>query len=250
MLPIRYHHLKAVGRAPAFAKLILDGEEKAPTRAMEMGTGVHALLFKNKEVIAYPGATRRGKEWDAFKAEHAGAFILTGKELEVSRAMAKAIQANRLAMSVLDGEVEKTILFDIGGRACRTTPDVRGVDFVTELKSTVSSDPRRFTWQAQKMGYHGQNAWHLEGVLQSGLGTYRKAYVVAVESSAPFIVTVMQETDRALDQGARQCRLWFEQFRNCEATGEWPGYAQDIVPLDAPEDEPELIYPADEAEAA
>jgi hypothetical protein len=67
------------------------------------------------------------------------------------------------------------------------------------------------------------------------------AYVVAVESTPPFPVTVMRLTDRALDQGERLCTSWMETLLNCEASNFWPPYAQSIVPLDVPDD-PEIEF--------
>lgn len=252
MIPVRFHHLKAVARSPLHLRSCLDGEEKASTSALEKGTAVHALLFGTKTVTFYPGAVRRGKEWDGFKAAHEGDCILTATEYEKAMRMAERVSNHKDAMWALDGVREKTILWKYLGRECRSTPDVFSPEmgFVTELKTCANADPQRFTWQALRMAYHAQLAYYMEAVAQSGLGTPRSAYVVAVESTAPYPVTVLRLTDRALDAGQRMFRLWFERFLACEQANAWPAYVESIVDLDVPEDDLELTFGDDDAAEA
>lgn len=250
MLPLRFHHLKALGRSPAHAKLVLDGEEAEQTASMERGSALHHMVFGTRPVIAYPGAVRRGKEWEAFRAGHPDCEILAGSDYERVQGMAEAVRAHADAMQVLEGVHESTIMFDILGRRARVTPDCRAPEHVAELKSTTCSDPMRFQWQAIKLGYHCQLVWQLDGVALSGLGQPKKAYVVAVESSAPYPVTVLRLTDRALDQGRRQVRLWLERFLACEKWDTWPGYVESIVDLDVPDDEELPLTYGTETEAA
>lgn len=88
-LPVRFSHLRAYGRSAMHghhARLT----EAAQTVSMERGTAVHALVFGNRQVCGYPGPTRRGKDYDAFVAEHPDAEILTGAEFDKARRMADA----------------------------------------------------------------------------------------------------------------------------------------------------------------
>lgn len=248
-LPLRFHMLRAAGRSLAHARVALAGADlEEETAAMERGTATHAILFGTRRVVAYTGKQRRGKDWEAFKAINADAEILTRADYERSSRMAEAVSKSGLAMAVLAGTREKTILWQQQGRQCRTTPDVADyLRCVSELKTGASSDPARFQWHALKMGYHAQMAWHQTGVVGAGLGNPHDAFVVAVESAAPYPVTVFRVTDRALDAGERMCRLWFERIRGAETTGEWPAYSQSVVDLDIPEEDPDLVFGSVEA---
>lgn len=251
-LPVRFHMLRAAGRSPAHARLALSGAElEDETAAMERGTSTHAILFGTRKVVAYPGKQRRGKEWETFQALHRNAEILTARGYECASRMAEAVSRSKLAMAVLAGSREQRILWQQQGRACRTTPDVASyLEYVTELKTTACADPARFQWHALRMHYHAQLAWHQTGVVSAGLGNPHSAFIVAVESAAPYPVTVMRVTDRALEAGEKLCRLWFERLIGCEKTNEWPwpeAYAQTVVDLDIPDDEPELIFGSVEA---
>jgi hypothetical protein len=156
--------------------------------------------------------------------------------------MADAVRANPEARALLTGTREKTILFDSLGIPCRVTPDVVGPGCVVELKTTADASPRRFPWHALRMQYHAQLAWQIHGVRQSGQGTPDRAFIVAVESSAPYAVTVLRLTDRALEHGERAFRLWMEQLKVCLESDRWPGYSDAIVDLDVPDDELELTF--------
>jgi hypothetical protein len=114
---------------------------------------------------------RKGEAWDKFRAENEGATILSRSEYDVSNRIADAVRANRLAMMALEGTAEDTIRFQFLSLPCRSTPDVRARDgsFVTELKTCRSSNPFRFTTQSRWMFYHAQMAFHREAMRREGM---------------------------------------------------------------------------------
>jgi hypothetical protein len=121
---------------------------------------------------------------------------------------------------------------------------VRGADYIVDLKTGETSDPRRFHWKVRTYAYHAAAAWYLDGlhrvhVAETGQPAriIRDAFIVAVEQAPPHVVTVFKLTDHILDMGERLWRLWFEQLQVCEASGEFPPYSQAIVNLDLPDDE-------------
>ena len=234
--PIRFSHLRAYGRSPMHGHHARTVEAEQ-TVAMQRGTAVHALLFGNRRVLGYPGATRRGEKFDAFVADNPDAEILTMTEFEKASAMAEAVRGSKLAMQYLDGESEKTLLFKWYEQDCRATPDVRAARFVTELKTTADANPGRFQWYALRMQYHAQLAYQMIACKEA-----EAAFIVAVESSAPFPVTVYQVTERALLAGEKSLSLWMETLIGCEKSGAYPGYCESVVPLDLPDDDVELDY--------
>lgn len=256
MLPVRFHHLAAVGRSAAHGKLCLDrdeqGEEDESTQAMALGTAIHRRILGGEPPpppVVYPGKVRRGKEWERFKALHSrpdrNERIITATQAEREEAeeakvdaMALAIEAKPFAVELLtQGKQEQTLLYDWMGRACRSTPDCFNDARVVELKSTICADPFKFKWDALRRNYPAALAWYKQAVALSGFGQPQEAYIVAVESSPPFPVTVMRLTPQALDIGLRQVRLWFERLIACEASGAWPGYCESVVDFDIEDDE-------------
>ncbi len=234
-VPVRFSHLRAYGRSPAHGKHARLAHRDDPTYAMERGTAVHAILFENKKVVGYPGKQRRGKEYEAFVAEHENHEILTLAEYDKANRMADAVRACKLAEPVLNGIREDTLLFKWMGMPCRATPDVRGPDYLTELKTAATSDPSRFVWDARRRHYHAQLRFQ-EYACEPLKIRVRDHYIVCVESEAPHPVTVFHVEPEALEEGDKLLTLWAERLKNCEASEAYPPYVECIVPLVWPKD--------------
>lgn len=230
-LPVRFSHLRAYGRSAMHGRHARLKEQQQ-TYAMERGTAVHAMLFGTKRVCGYPGSQRRGKEYDAFCLANADAEILTMAEYEKARRMADAVRQCKLAEPVLKGAVEKTIKFSWMGQQCRATPDVRGKDFITELKTASSADPMRFPWHALRMHYHAQMRMQQIACADEP----KDCFVVCVESAEPYPVQVFRIDEKALELGEKLLVLWMERLKNAEAAGAFPAYTSCIMPIDAPEE--------------
>jgi hypothetical protein len=184
-------------------------------------------LLKGTFGVTYDGV-RRGKEWEAFKADQpAGVMIFNAREAMQVASMATSVQANSDAMRVLEGEREVMRLWARDGRDCQGTPDVVSDTFVTELKTGETSDPRKFHYKVRDYAYHAQLAWYDQAV-----GERKEHYIVAVESKPPFVCTVFKVTFPTILAGQKLCRLWWERLLQCEAADEWPGYCQSVVDLD------------------
>lgn len=248
--PVRYSHLKNIARSPAYYRAMLTSNKF--TAPMRLGRVVDAYLTGGKKPVVFDG-TRRGKVWEEFQAEHAGEEIITASEEGTAVSMVQAVLHNPEAVRLLTGKRQQEIAWQYLGRDVVSHPDVLGEEggygFVTDLKTCSTSQPVRFTGQALRFAYHVQVASYIDGATAAGLGEFRNGYLVAVESSAPYQVTVMKLTERALEAGRRLWRTWFETLLACEAADHWPSYCESIVDLDVPEDL-ELVYGDDESEAA
>ena len=247
MLPVRFSHLRAYGRSAMHGHLART-KEAEQTIPMERGFALHALVFGTRKICGYPGATRRGKDYEAFAAEHADYEILTMAEYEKARGMADAVQQCKLAEPMLKGITEQTILFRWNALDCRATPDVRGDGFITELKTAATAEPTKFTWQALRFHYHAQ--MRLQQIacnwIPKSIGGIQDCYIVCVESSEPYPVTVFRLEEHALIAGEKLLTLWSERLKNSEASNTYPPYVSCIVPLDIEDDELALEFPADD----
>lgn len=240
-LPVRFSHLRAFGRSALHGQLARRKDIDA-TYAMQRGTAVHAMLFNTRKVCGYPGKQRRGKEWDAFADAHDDHEILTLAEYEKACRMADAVRQCKLAEPYLKGVTETTILFRWNGLDCRATPDIRGTEFITELKTSASSDPMKFQWHAIRMHYHAQMRMQ-----QIGCRADHECFVVCIESAEPYPVTVFRMEDRALEAGHKLLMLWAERMKICDDSNIYPPYVTCVMPLDVPDEEVALEFAEEEA---
>lgn len=250
---LRFSDLKRIALSPAHYMCALQRDRSLQTSTQKLGTAIHALVLGGRKVIEYP-KRRSGKEWDAFVMQYSGEIILSSSEYDRALGCAGSVIRNRDAMALLQGKREEELPeWSILGRKCGGRPDVLGDGYVTELKTGQTSHPSWFVRQAIRMGYHAQLAWYRHGANESAIAI-KDAYIVAVEQTPPFVVTPMQLTQRALEAGDKQWRIWFEQLIVCEDDNHYPGYTQSVVEFDVPElDDVEFTFgdePAETGEAA
>ena len=241
MSRLRFSTLRHFAQSPAhFA--YWHGREMEPSAAMRIGTAVHAAVLGGAPVVRYDG-TRRGKAWDDFEAAHAGATVLTATEYDTAQACRTAVWYDGEAFKhcgLTPGINERLIEWEFNGIPFRSTPDryygSNDAATLVELKTTRSAQPARFLRDATSRHYHAQLGVYREALRSVGV-TVARAVIVAVETVPPYNVTVLELTPRALDVGYRTACGWLEQYRVCEASGEWPGYAQGPIPFDIVEEE-------------
>lgn len=246
LAPVRWSNLKNIGRSPAHYKYFLDNPI-TPTSAMCVGSIAHQRVLGGSRMFAvYPGAVRRGKEWEAWRnRQPAECEIVTEREMDLASDVAAAVLNHPGAVEALSrGEREKQLFWEIAGRACRGTPDVLGID-LADLKTTNDASPDRFQWHARKMGWIGQLAWYRNASIEVYGVAPERVSIVAVESAPPHVVTVYDLTEEALLLGEKTWRLYLERLRACEESDYWPGYVEGVARLDVPESEEELILTID-----
>jgi hypothetical protein len=243
---LRFGQLKLMSQSAMHYQHRLEHEMRQ-TDAMIKGSAVHSITAGTGRVVEYNlTKTRTGPTWEAFKAaQPADTFVFTPAQYRDVCGMSEAVLRHNEAFELLhrNTKIEETILFDYCGRPFRTTPDSWATDRSVELKTTASAEPEKFKRHAQKMFYHGQQALHLTGLAAKLDGVQsledapgRDAYIVAVEATAPYPITILRLSARAIDLGARAVRLWFEQLRACEQSNVWPPYAQSILEWDIEEE--------------
>lgn len=242
-IPVRHHYLRAMGKCGAKCLACFMRDQAESTQSQKRGTHVHAMLFETARFAPMPkGEKRSGKKFDAVVELNPGCEILTASEYEKASRMADSIRACSEAMEVLTGEAEKTLYFDYLGRACRTTPDVAGAGFTTELKTAKDGEPERFGLSSKWYLYHAQMAFHLEARPDT------EPFCVVVEAEPPYVPGVFRFTPRAIDVGQRFNRLQMERLLSCERSGQWPPYSQSILDLDVGDDDDIGLTFADEDE--
>lgn len=209
----------------------------ADKTAFMIGRAVHTLVFEpgtfDGAYAIWTEGERRGKAWEAFKAEHAGFTILKAAEADECAAMATAVRQNPLVQPYLDGGVFEQAIFwndTETGIGCKGKPDWqhRALGVVLDLKTVRSAEARRFGTEAARMGYHLQLAHYTNGITNARGWTPRRQLLVAVEKPAPHDVAVFEVGPDEAYIAAQDLRELLHQLKECIDSGRWPGrYTQE-----------------------
>lgn len=218
-----------------------------PTRAMLIGTAVHQMILGPrpgaKRLARFDGATRRGKEWEAFKLANHDAEIISATEWAEAEAIAASVRLSPIARRRLEGaRFEVPLRWEESGIPCSTS----GVDIIPvggglgDLKATFSTHPETFKRHAFRMLYPMQLAFYRRGARANGIDV-SEMFILGVESKAPYEVVELRLTPDLADMADRTISLWIEDLRRNmlaiptpETIYDWPGYAQAPVEWDVP----------------
>ena len=215
---------------------------RTESAAMALGSAAHTAILEPRKFkpAVFTGATRRGKEWDAFLAAHNGETIMKADEVDQVDGMRNSVRSYRPAMRYLvDGQAEVSMQWEdaVTGRKCRGRIDwlttIDGQDWIVDLKTTKSAKPFAFGGQAAKLGYHLQLAYYFDGYVAITGRTPRMA-IIAVESSAPFEPAVFSIPDDVILQGREEYQQLLSTLAECEATNNWPPAHELEVELSLP----------------
>jgi hypothetical protein len=211
------------------------GEAGSP--ALRLGTLAHMAVLepaKWADVVTYDG-TRRGKDWEAFKAIHADSEIVTATEHATVTAMREALRADRSTRDLLDAcwIREKAIRWDGGDGigACKARIDAHGHWALLDYKTTrkIGQDGQAFMRAAESLGYLHQMAWYWRGT-----GKQFAVYVIAQENVAPYCVGVYEIPQPMLEAVLVECEDIARKYRIAERTGIYRGPLADIRQWERP----------------
>lgn len=184
-LDIEDYHRKTAGYSSSQLKDLLDDEfifiakhinktvVREATPAFDIGTYFHTGVLEphklKDDCIVFPGKIRRGKEWDKFKAKHAGKAIVTQTQKDTALGLIKCVKESEIAQEYLDGKPEVSLYVKIvvedgviyapyfGMRLTRVgwvkdshrpkgvefiakvRADMLGKDYISDLKSTTGN---------------------------------------------------------------------------------------------------------------
>lgn len=249
---VHFSALKMMALSPAHYAHAATKPWGGGTLAQRMGTAAHAATFEPHRLVEFTGKVRRGKEWEAFKADQPDdAVVVNAKELAHATAIAAALHAHPIAAPLMfgDGVIhEREILWARDGRECSSRPDFRipGV-MIGDLKTCRSAQPERYTRDALWTYYHAQLRFYdFADAYETGRTPYdprtRKGdridlYSVAIESMQPHVATVFALDDSAIISADLAIETWWTRLLACEAENAWHGYRQSIELLTC--DDPE-----------
>lgn len=184
---------------------------------------------------------------EAAEAEASGMTILRHEDAETVKAVAAAIQRNELAVATLtNGVTEETLCWKDPrtGVWLRARPDFRpnsilekrDVMVVSDLKFVASShaSPEGFAKAIHNFGYHQSAAFYCDGI-KAVYGHYPTHWVhVVVEKEPPYCVALFELPGEDIERGRLLNRRAIDLFAQCLERNQWPGFADQPMPVGLP----------------
>ena len=204
---------------------------RAESHAFNVGMSVHTAVLEPEqyplEYVIYPGKTRRGKEWDAFKAANSDKEIVKENEYQHHLEISRAVRNDPVAGPLLtDGKPEVSILWETAhGYDCKARIDWLKRDCIVDLKTAASVNPSDFERAAYRYGYHTQASWYRHAVYVA-TGALLRFKIIVVEKTPPFDVAVYSLSDELLFEGEKRIAKSLAILHECMETDTWPGVSQ------------------------
>lgn len=218
-------------------------EKREPTPAQEKGIAIHACILEHerylKDFVVFKGR-RAGKKWEEFLEEHGDKNVITADLHDICMMTRESVMAHSLARSLIEDQrfVEPSAFADLYGLPCKSRPDiVTRNDWLVDLKSTQIARPDQFSKSIENYNYDRQGAFHHDCWVKASGGyvdATRLPYIwIAVESSAPFGVSVLQMIPEMLLYGRKAYQQLIEVIQNCIDQNTWPCYGDPWEMFDA-----------------
>lgn len=254
-IPNADYHAHKGSLSASGAKLLIEPscpakfrqEQETPTfkGIWDFGTVAHGLVLGKPdpfEVLPFANWTTKAAKEAREDARAEGKAPILAKDYVIAKTMAEVVAADpKLGPLFTEGKAEVSLMWtdEKTGIVRRSRPDwmraSQGKRLVfVDYKTAASSEPVKFGKSAADFGYCAQAATAVDGAITLGLDPDPLFVFVAQEKDAPYIVTGTYATDEVLQIGRYLSRKALRTYAECLETGIWPGYADDLVPLELP----------------
>jgi hypothetical protein len=204
--------------------------------AFTLGTAAHSLILEDDASNIVPvhadnWLTKAAKEAKAAALAEGKQPLLSKEWLQVL-SMRDAVMAHPAAREAFTGhQAEQSVFWDEDGLMLKCRPDAWKPGVLVDLKTTVNADPREFGKTAHNFGYHQSAAHYIDGV-KAATGEELPFRFVLVEKTAPYLVSVVELDIEAVQIGRQLNDRAKRIYRECTASGNWPGYpGADLISL-------------------
>lgn len=225
--------LKRILRSPAHFKY--PEPDKADSRAMEIGTAIHAAIlepdyFASHYLVAKVD-DRRLAEYKGLAKDVGGERVLTISEYRRILGMQEAVYRNKRAASLLKRGRRELSVFatdPITGVKVKVRFDFKGDGLsAADLKKCQDARGSEFARTITNYGYYMQVAFYSD-VWQWATGEQINEFpIIAVEESSPHGCVCHDLDEVALMLGRKHYREALNTYAECLEKNEWPAYIEE-----------------------
>lgn len=230
---LSYSSLKAFEKSPNHYIQYVTRETKAPSAAMVFGSAAHKWILERSsfddEYFVAPKLDRRtenGKKLAKEIQESGKEYISDDDFLRISK-MASIVNQNewakKLVYDMAEGyEVE--INGDINGYPFNGYADIVGPSYVADLKTSSDIDPKSFSRDAEKFGYH------LQAAIYSTI-TQKEFYWIAIDSNEPHNCVVYWQKPEDYEASLAYLHHLIDKFKLWDGEFDASPYGSEIIEL-------------------
>jgi hypothetical protein len=221
--------LKLIERSPAHYRF---QAKRDPSRAMELGTAIHAALLEPERfaadyVLLRDVTDRRSSPYKEAVKVHGSERVLTAGEADQVAGMQEAVLSNSLMRSRLTApgwrELSLFVRDPESGVLVRVRFDLLTVDgIIVDLKSARDCQPDGFSRACANYGYALSAALYADAFAWA-TGTPATAFEFAVvEPEMPHAHKLYRPDVFFIQHGQARYREALRLFAECEASNHWP----------------------------
>jgi hypothetical protein len=213
--------------------------QRVPTPAMVFGTVVHRLALEpEREAFVVKRLNWASKEGKAEREqlEASGLPILSEADADRALAIHAALLCDDEVCGLLNAaDKEQPMIWEQHGVRCKAKADAIAPGLVIDLKTTIDAGPSEFQRSIATFGYFRQAAHYLDGY-EATKGQRAKDFVfIAVESQPPHAVALYRLDAASIAAGRLEMKRAAAVYRECLASGIWPGYSREITTVSLPQ---------------
>lgn len=209
-----------------------------PKKAFDHGHAAHAAVLgvgPTIVVVDAPDWRTKKAQQERDEARAAGRVPLLFGDAERVHDMAAALRQHPLAARLLNpagGRPEVSLFWHDEqhgvDRRCRVDwlrqPDQNGRLILVDYKTCSAADVGTLRNTVVRYGYHQQAVWYRDLIVGLGLARTAPFLFVFQETSAPYLVHLVELDDQLLQMGEERNERALRLFADCTAAGVWPGY--------------------------
>lgn len=228
-----------VERSPAHAKHQASEGGDDPSKQSDRGSVAHALLFEGVDkmaVLNYPDYRTNLAKQARDDARAVGKYPVLFKDEPAIHAMVRAARQAWEACPDLqgyqpaNGTPELSVIWREGDVTCRCRPDWLAHDHkvVIDAKFTEhSAQPESIARQVISMAFDQRAAFYQRGI-QAVTGVAPVYVYLFQEVDPPYCTSFVSVSAAMLELGRAKVDYALGRWRECRASGQWPGYDQRI----------------------
>lgn len=228
-----------------------EDDEDDSTPAKDGGSILHQLLLgRGQEFveIEFDNYRKKAAQEARDAARAAGRIpvlsrLLDGHRQAVEklrpRLAARGVTLRGAAAGAKNAATELTAIWERDGILCRCRFDHWDGDelIIDDLKSCGDASPDELGRKFIEYGYDVSHSTYVEGaetLVEGAAGRVRMRFCF-IESKAPYDVVIVEPDGTMRELGAKKWKRAKELWLRCTTDNKWPGYAEGVVRIGAPE---------------